>query len=226
MPYLILKRLNKIKIRSRAGCPNRPLYSCLVLEVNIKNLLSKIVFWLLLFRKNHGEAIATGVFNDLFLQPGNEAYLSDPPRVYLFNPKGLTFCWESTAAMPGMVVQIAGFVGHQFHRKGCVATTAFFKGMASFELGCFGRGRLFVPLSFYALVYILLCIYIKGLKEYCKENRQDKFRHRQRLPFVSKSVSTWICKGRTHVHATMSISEYVNMWKQISRPYPTLQGYE
>ena len=180
---------------------------------------------MLLFRKNHGEAIATGVFNDLFLQPENKAYLSDP-RVYLFNPKGLTFCWESTAAMPGMVVQIAGFVGHQFHRKGCVATTAFFKGMASFELGCFGRGRLFVPLSFYALVYILLCIYIKGLKEYCKENRQDKFRHRQRFPFVSKSVSTWICKGRTHVHATMSISEYVNTLKQISLPYPTLQGYE
>lgn len=86
--------------------------------------------------------------------------------MYLFDPKLLAFFRKLTTPMPRMVVQVTGFVGHQFHCKLGRTTTAILESMARFEVCCFGRRRSFVPLSLDAFVFRIKCVNRNHLKDY------------------------------------------------------------
>ena len=87
---------------------------------------------------------------------------------YLCDPKLLAFLRQLAASMPGMVVQVTGFISHQFHCKLGRTAAALFEGMACFELCSFGRWWCFVPCSLDTFVFCFCvnCENRSDLKEY------------------------------------------------------------
>lgn len=110
-----------------------------------------------------------GICSILTGQPscGNPSECKSPKNYsYLCDPKLLAFLRQLAATMPRMVIQVTGFISHQFHCKVGLAATAIFEGMARFERSCFGRWRRFMKLSLNAFVFCISCENRSDLNEY------------------------------------------------------------